>query len=118
MKKLLLYPFFLAPFMSLSACDHCENEVHRTVASPSGKLKAVIFNRNCGATTGFNTQVSLIPSSESLSGEGGNTFILDGTVPLEVEWLSESMLHLGGFGAGRIFLQSRSVAGVSVSYGS
>ena len=60
----------------------CENEISKTVISPSGNLKAVVFNRGCGATTGFNTQISIINTSEELESEGGNLFIADGTLPL------------------------------------
>jgi hypothetical protein len=117
MRKLLPAIILLALSIALSGCDPCGNEISQTFASPSGKLKAVVFNRDCGATTGFSTQVSIIPSSESLPGAGGNTLILDGTVPLKVEWRSDSELHLSGLGAAKIFLQSPSTAGVSVSYG-
>ena len=80
------FPALLALALVLSGCDLCGNEVARTVLSPSGKMKAVVFNRNCGATTGFNTQVSILPVSSALPDDGGNTLILDGTVPLKVEW--------------------------------
>lgn len=116
MQKLLPALILLAVSIGLSGCDPCGNEISQTVTSPSGKIKAVVFNRNCGATTGFNTQVSIIPSLESLPGDGGNTLILDGTVPLKIEWRSDSALHLSGLSAAKIFLQSQSAAGVSVSY--
>src|SRR5689334_19293005 len=102
--------------MALSGCDPCDNEISWTVVSPSGKLKAVVFNRNCGATTGFNTQVSIIPAAEPLPGDGGNTLILDGTVPLRLEWRSDSALRLQGLGTATMFHQSHSVAGVAVEY--
>ncbi|TQK11989.1 hypothetical protein FBX97_1941 [Herbaspirillum sp. SJZ107] len=102
--------------MILSGCDPCENETSQTVISPSGKLKAVVFNRSCGATTGFSTQVSVIPASESLPDEGGNTLVLGGTVPLTVAWRSDASLNLSGLGAASVFNRSSSVAGVSVSY--
>jgi len=116
MRKLLPALILITVSMALSGCDPCENEISQTIASPSGKLKAVVFNRDCGATTGFNTQVSIIPSSKTLPDDAGNTLILDGTVPLRVEWRSDSALHLSGLGAAKIFLQSPSVVGVSVSY--
>lgn len=116
MKNTLRFFVLLALSIVLSACDPCGNEVSRTVISPSGKLKAVVFNRNCGATTGYNTQVSIIPTSASLPGEAGNALILDGSVPLKIEWRTDSELHLSGFGTARVFLQSHSAAGVSVSY--
>jgi hypothetical protein len=120
--KLAVFPL-LTILVALSACDlsatgdPCGNEVSQTVISPSGKLKAVVFNRNCGATTGDNTQVSIIPAAEALPGGAGHTLILDGTVPLKIEWRSNSELHLGSVGAAKPFLQSASAAGVSIRYG-
>jgi len=118
MKNLWRFFVLLGLSIGLSGCDLCENEVSQTVISPSGKMKAVVFNRNCGATTGLNTQVSIIPASGSLPSDGGNTLILGGAVPLRVEWLSDSTLRLGGLGGAKVFLQSHSAAGVSISYGS
>jgi hypothetical protein len=116
MKTLRSFFILLALSIVLSGCGKCENETFQTVISPSGKLKVVVFNRNCGATTGFNTQVSIIPASGSLPYEGGNTLVLDGTVPLKVEWGSDSRLNLSGLGVAKVFHQSRSVTSVSINY--
>ena len=75
-----------------------------------------MFNRNCGATTGFNTQVSIIAATGSLPDDSGNTLILDGTVPLQVHWQSNSALHLSGLGSAEIFKQASSASGAAVSY--
>jgi hypothetical protein len=107
----------LAVLTALSGCDSCVNEISQTVASPSGKHKAVMFNRNCGATTGFNTQVSIISATGTLPNNAGNTLIIDGTVPLHAQWHLDSALHLVGLGSAKVFKQESSVAGVSVSYG-
>lgn len=104
--------------VGLTGCDFCENEISQSIISPSGKLKAVVFSRNCGATTGVNTQVSIIPASGMLSNDNGNTLILDGATQMKVEWRSDSVLHLKGLGAAKVFKQSGSVEGVSISYGS
>ncbi|WP_345294512.1 hypothetical protein [Luteimonas vadosa] len=93
------------------------NEISQTATSPSGTLKAIVFHRNCGATTGFNTQVSIISVSGSLPDSAGNALIIDGSAPLQLQWRSESALHLAGLGSADIFKQEDSVAGVSVSYG-
>jgi hypothetical protein len=44
--------------------------------SPDKQYRAVVFRRDCGATTDFSTQVSLLSSSQSLQGSG-NVFIVD-----------------------------------------
>ena len=107
----------LLSLVVLSSCSTCGNEVAQTIASPSGHLTAMVFNRNCGATTGFNTQVSIISGLDTLPNDGGNVLILDGTVPLRVHWQSDSALQLAGVGSAKIFKQAKVVAGVSVSYG-
>lgn len=64
----------------LSGCrslDPCGNQVLQQVASPDGQFKAVIFERDCGATTGYSTQVSVLPSAAALSNDGGNVFVMN-----------------------------------------
>lgn len=57
----------------------CSNEIFNEAMGPDRKLKAIVFQRDCGATTGFSTQISLIPSDYQLKDdEGGNVFIVDG----------------------------------------
>lgn len=94
----------------------CGDEVVSIASSPSHAVSAVVFNRNCGATTDFNTQVSLVRAGTALSG-AGNTLILDGTVLLKFLWVSESKLQITGLGSAKVFKQENSVAGVSVTYG-
>jgi hypothetical protein len=117
MSRLRPLPVLLALSLALPGCDPCGNEVSQTVVSPSGRLKAVVFNRNCGATTGFNTQVSILPAAAALPDDGGNTLILGGAVPLKVEWRSDATLRLNGVGAARLYKQEHAVAGVSIRYG-
>ena len=56
----------------------CGNEVIQEAVSPDGTRRAVLFQRDCGATTGFTTQISIIESSGELPNEGGNVFVTDG----------------------------------------
>ena len=49
--------------MYLTACgttDLCGNEIIAKVASPSGTHEAVVFERSCGATTGWSTHVAVV----------------------------------------------------------
>jgi hypothetical protein len=54
--------------------DLCGNTIVATEVSPDHRLKAVLFERNCGATTGFSSQVSILPADRDLPNEGGNVF--------------------------------------------
>jgi butyrate kinase len=101
----------------LSACDQgCENEVARSIASPSGKLKVVVFHRGCGATTGFNTQASILKATDSLPNDGGNIFAVEGKVPMQIQWISEEKVSILGLGSARVFKQEHSASGIAVAY--
>jgi len=94
----------------------CENEVSKTVTSPSGELVVAVFNRGCGATSGFNTQISIIKADDKLENDGGNLFIADGTLPLEVRWNSEAEVIISGVGNSEIYKKENSLNGVAITY--
>lgn len=76
----------------------CTNSIFREVPSPGGVYKVVIFDRGCGATTGFTTQASVLMfSSASLPNQPGNTISFDGyDVPVSVVWISDSQVLISG----------------------
>ena len=94
----------------------CENEILKTVISRSGNLKAVVFNRGCGAITGFNTQISIINTSEELESEGGNLFIADGTLPLGIHWDSNTSISISGSESSNIYKKEFSFNGITIAY--
>lgn len=96
--------------------EMCGNEVSQTVLSPSGKFAAVVFSRNCGATTGFNTQVTILPAGPKMPNAPGNTFIANGTLPLTLRWQTEAALQIGGIGNVAPLKKESQVSGVTVSY--
>lgn len=113
----------LALLCVCSACTNiagdCRNEVLKELASPSGKMKAVIFQRDCGATTGFSTQVSVLSKDEKLPDEGGNVFVADtnhGEAPsgqgggpvVEASWVSENELLIKHDTRARAFQHAQS----------
>ncbi len=64
-------------FLYTTADDMCGNQVIKNIEIEEAQLKAVVFQRDCGATTGFSTQVSLININEALPNDSGNIFIAD-----------------------------------------
>jgi len=79
------------------ADDMCGNEIHKEYLSPNGSLKAVVFQRDCGATTGFSTQISILNANEKLDNEVGNIFIIKGdpnSVAPILSWKSNTQLHI------------------------
>jgi hypothetical protein len=81
--------------------------------SPDGRRHAVVFTRDCGATTGFSTHVSILPARRGPSGTG-NVFVADadhGRAPegpgggpaVHVQWLDRRTLEVRYDGRARIF---------------
>jgi hypothetical protein len=113
--------------LSVGACsDTCRNDVVSTAEAPTGTLRAVLFQRDCGSTTGFSSQVSLTEGTRSPSG-GGNVFIADtdhgaaksapwGGPWVELRWLSPDDLLIRYDGKARVFTQSGSTLGVNITY--
>ena len=65
----------------------CENTLIEEVDSPDGVWKIVVFDRGCGATTGFSTQVDILKATESLKNESGDLLVLEGKhVPIVIFW--------------------------------
>jgi hypothetical protein len=114
-------------FFVMTSCNHCNNSVIREVASPSGHLKAVIFQRDCGATTDFSTQLSIIDEANSIADGPGNALTADtdhGSAPsidgggpeVRVRWTDDSHLRVGVQRRTRLILNETSVHGVTIEY--
>lgn len=120
----------LALAMSLAACldgaGLCQNEIVSRVDAPGGDRTAVLFQRACGATTGFTTQISILGPGEVPTGKG-NVFIADddhgaaaigdwGGPWANMEWLGPDRLRIRHAPGSRVFLQRETMAGVRVIY--
>jgi hypothetical protein len=111
----------------LSACsDTCGNTVVSKADAPDGQHTAIMFQRDCGATTGFSTQVSVLESGETPSGSG-NVFSADdghgaaragnwGGPWASIKWLSADRLLIRYAQKSRIFEQADETAGVQITY--
>ena len=106
--------------------DACRNALVTSAAGPDGQHSAVLFQRDCGATTGFSTQISIIATGEEPSG-GGNAFRADdnhGVAPVgawggpwaEMKWLAADHLLVRYAAKSRIFERADDVGGVRVTY--
>lgn len=102
--KWLLYIFgitvvlpvlFFAFLFYVSGGDLCSNVIHAELPSPDNKYKAVIFQRDCGATSGFSTQISIVKADKALPNDSGNIFVIKGhpeTHAPELTWRSNQEL--------------------------
>jgi hypothetical protein len=117
-----VFIYSLPPFDNM-----CGNQVLQEYPSPSGKLKAVVFQRDCGTTTGFSTQVSIIQTGSVLENEGGNLFAADtnhdgapsgigGGPEIRFRWVTDSSAELQHHSLVRIFHAKTKVEGVQVAF--
>jgi hypothetical protein len=116
---IILLPLTLLIFIS-SCNDMCYNQVLQEIPSPDNKLKAVVFQRDCGATTGFSTQVTILKTEEKLPNTGGDVFSADtdhGKVAsdpgrsfkIEVYWNGSHQLQIRFPEKARIFLSAKEI---------
>lgn len=115
--------------LSLSSCldDTCHNSIIREVPSLDSQSKAVVFQRDCGATTGFSTQVSILSAQAALPNDGGNIFVADtnhGAAPsgqgggpdVLISWLSATRLKIVYDHRDRTFNKQTQHQGISIIY--
>lgn len=112
-------------FLVHTTADLCGNTVLATVPSPDGTLQAIVFERDCGATTGFSTQVSIVKEGARLSNGPGNAFVADddhgaasaarGRGPdVTAEWRGTDTLVVQYDGRARVFHAAPRVRGITV----
>lgn len=137
-KKLVLW-LLTAAIVTIGGCaallDHlfsgmCATTVIDQVASPSGELKAVVFQIDCGATGGFNSQVAIVSADKDVSGKDAlpkSFFAADadhGKAPegkahgpeVRLNWLSDSRLEIQHHELARRIRAEKSSKGVTVDY--
>lgn len=108
--------------MLLASCStepSCQNEPKGRSLSPNGKLAAVVFSRNCGATVGDNYQVSIMPTAEEPEGKG-NVLVLDQapnySPDLKPVWNGDGAVTIPVPAGARMFSKSNRVNGVQVTF--
>jgi hypothetical protein len=101
--------------IALSGCpDPCGNHAFQEFRSPSGMRKLVVFERSCGATTGFSTQVSLLPGDAEMPKGPGNLLSIDtdhgkvaaddnGKIAVKVTFEGDSIITLAYPARARVF---------------
>jgi hypothetical protein len=115
----------LAVLAYATGCDLCANDDWKDYLSPDGRMKVVVFTRDCGATTDYSTQASVLPTAASRPRGVGNVFIADsahGEAPgtkgpeLAVRWLDSSTVELSHHAAARVFVAKTMVGEIRVVY--
>lgn len=102
--------------LCITGCsDMCGSEVLHSLKSPNGKLKAVSFLYDCGATTGFSTQVSILEIDETIE-SSGNVFVSKGKNDIRFRWSSDSELVIGNIGMLETYKTEKEFESVTITY--
>lgn len=117
----------LAASVLSSACDLCANDVLNRVRAPDNSMEVVVFQRDCGATTGFSTQASIGDVNAGTGNRPGNIFIattdkgaapsgLGGGPELKVQWLDSKTVQLAHHKKAAVVKAETSYAGFRIHY--
>lgn len=93
--------------ISIAFGDSCANQIVDIKISPDKKYQAVTFTRDCGATTGFSTQLSILKATDTFDNEDetGNTLIMsdktgdglmdeNGGAKIRANWTEDDKLEI------------------------
>lgn len=128
----------ILPFIAVCSCgcaDPCANTIISETGSPDGRLKAIVFRRDCGATTDFSAHVSVVDSDERVlpaatllrSTKAGNVFVADtdhgsapsaagGGPPVKIDWVGPKRLRIIHDERVRVFKAEKTIADVEIEY--
>jgi hypothetical protein len=94
--------------------DLCGNDIKQRIPSPNGENIAYIFDRSCGATTGFSPQLSILYKGDELENESGNTFRSE--KDFSIEWLDEKNLKVIYDISSETYEMKKKVNGITIEY--
>jgi hypothetical protein len=110
-----------------SMTPSCGTEPISATLSPDARLQVVVFEYDCGATTDFSTQVSVLPAGATESNQPGNVIRLDangnaaprgpgGGPVAAVKWVGSDSLEIRFDQRAQPDFQARTVRGVRIGY--
>lgn len=112
-----LYIMFVSSLLIYIWYDLCAVDIIATRVSPNGRMTAVIFQKDCGATTAYSTQVALIPAGKRFSAENYPIFlVISGTYPPDLKWVSDLEIEVHIPVSERIYKNERRVNDLNIIY--
>jgi len=115
-------PVLIAGLLAAMLADEtCDTTVIGEWPSPSGRLRAVLLSRDCGATTGFNRHVQILRNGEPL--HDSSPFVMDAdhgkaTLDVQLRWSGDDRLTIGHDPQARVFRAETQAGGVAITYAS
>jgi hypothetical protein len=107
----------------------CASRIEAESPSPDHRMRAVVFERDCGATTAATANVSILPMGRGLPARNGNIFVAVGSddhstgsdaglsgTGLDAHWTSNKQLIVVYRSAARLALARARYEEVEISY--
>jgi hypothetical protein len=101
--------------LALAACNPCRNKLRSVTESPDHARLAIVFERGCGATTGFITGVSVLRKGQELGDKASNVFAGE-AMDVHASWEANGALVVNYAARARVFFRAVRVNGTSVRY--
>lgn len=106
--------------------DSCVDVIVGQVDAPDHRRLAVTYVRNCGSTTGFSTQVSIVKAGDEPD-DNGKIFVADGdhgavttlqdnSLDVRVEWPAADRVLISHPARARVFTNKSEHDGVRIDY--
>lgn len=100
--------------------EMCTTTIFHQSASLNGKVKAVLYQVDCGATTGFNRHVSVVSVDTDLTkknpGLGSSPFALRGMPEVKIAWLGSYRLEIQYPESANVIRAESKSNGVAIEY--
>ena len=107
--------FFVMLGFSLDEDSLCGNKILQTQYSPNQKYKLVVFERNCGATTAFSHQVSILEKDRALKNTTGDIFVIDKN-SININWVNDKMIHISYQKDSKVFHKENNFKGIHIKF--
>lgn len=92
----------------------CGNQVITQEIQPdNGSYKLVVFKRDCGATTAYSYQLSVIKKNSQLENSAANIYISDHE--FNAFWTDKNTIEIRGFSY-KEYKQERKYKGIKIQY--
>ncbi|WP_338848316.1 hypothetical protein V8J88_05595 [Massilia sp. W12] len=121
---LMIGGFALRAMLESTMQPQCQNQILSTLVAPQGKHSAILFARDCGATTGgLARHIALLPAGAQLPAQEGGFFVAvlhrDAPAPAEpvrLAWRPNGDLQITVAPGMEMYHGATSVRGVAIHY--
>jgi hypothetical protein len=107
--------------------DMCGNRISTMMESPKKEWNIVVFERDCGATTDFSTQISILRKNQELPNSAGNIFSADsghgsaqinekGVIYVEPLWINSRTISIKYDSEATAFYQENEFNGITIRF--